>query len=237
MTVSDIIRLAHGAHISIDDGACAMEAAAWIAGEPWSDHPKCASPVISQFMRTWNDSLNDDDRQMLKPYIVKVVGTHNGAKIENRRAWMAADWLVRTQTPMWLRLAGLADQAAALEQLIPLTDTKSARAAQPVIDAAHERAASAWAAAGAAAWAAAWAAAGAAAGAAAWAAAGAAARAAAWDAAWDAAWAALRPTAESLQQSALGLLDRMIALHRTDVPVLADRVAQLGIEMPAGATA
>jgi hypothetical protein len=82
------------------------------------------------------------------------------------------------------------------------------------------------AAAGAAAWDAAWTAAGAAAwtaaGAAAWTAAGAAAGAAAWDAAWDAARAAaraaagaaaraaLRPTMETLQASALDLLDRMI---------------------------
>jgi hypothetical protein len=70
--------------------------------------------------------------------------------------------------------------------------------------------AAAWAAAGAAAGAAAWAAAGAAAGAAAWAAAGAAARDAARAAARDAARAALRPTMETLQASALDLLDRMI---------------------------
>jgi hypothetical protein len=26
--------------------ACVMEAVAFAAGEPWSDHPECASPVI-----------------------------------------------------------------------------------------------------------------------------------------------------------------------------------------------
>ena len=234
-----------------------MEAAAWIAGEPWSDHPTCASPVIASFMRSWNDSLSDDDRQMLVPYVVRVVGTANGAKIENARAWMATDCLVRTQTPMWLRLAKLPDQAAELEALIPLTNTATARKAQPTIEAARSRADAAWAAAGAAAGAAAWAAAGAAAwaagraagraaawdagrdaaGAAAWAAAwaaagaaaGAAARDAARDAAWDAAWAALRPTVVVLQLSALELLDRMIDLHRTDVPLIAERVARLGV--------
>ena len=234
-----------------------MEAAAWIAGEPWSDHPTCASPVIASFMRSWNDSLSDDDRQMLVPYVVRVVGTANGAKIENARAWMATDCLVRTQTPMWLRLAKLPDQAAELEALIPLTNTATARKAQPTIEAARSRADAAWAAAGAAAWAAAGAAAGAAAwaagraagraaawdagrdaaGAAAWAAAwaaagaaaGAAARDAARDAAWDAAWAALRPTVVVLQLSALELLDRMIDLHRTDVPLIAERVARLGV--------
>ena len=26
--------------------ACVMEAVAYVAGEPWSDHPACASPVM-----------------------------------------------------------------------------------------------------------------------------------------------------------------------------------------------
>ena len=39
--------LAHGAHDSPADGLCAMEAAAWLAGEPHSDHPACVSPVIA----------------------------------------------------------------------------------------------------------------------------------------------------------------------------------------------
>ena len=26
--------------------ACVMEMAAYMANEPWSDHPKCASPII-----------------------------------------------------------------------------------------------------------------------------------------------------------------------------------------------
>ena len=29
---------------------CVMEAVAYVAGEPWSDHPKCACPVITAFM-------------------------------------------------------------------------------------------------------------------------------------------------------------------------------------------
>lgn len=45
-------------------GMCAMEAAAYLAGEPHSDHPKCVSPVIATFLRNWNDGLPDDQRQM-----------------------------------------------------------------------------------------------------------------------------------------------------------------------------
>jgi hypothetical protein len=222
-----------------------MEAVAYVAGEPFSDHPECASPVITSFLVSWNDAMNDVDRQMLKPYIVRVVGTRTGKRHEEQRAWMLTDWLARECAPAWMRLAGLAGQAELLESLAPLTSAASAREAQPVLDAARKDSAAAWAAAGAA-WDAAWdaaraaardaarAAAGAAraAAGAAWAAAGDAARAAAWDAAWDAAgdaaraaardaaWdaaraaaaAALAPTTRELQESALLLLDRMIAV-------------------------
>jgi hypothetical protein len=194
--------LESGGHDAPNNGlvhACVMEAVAYVAGEPWSDHPECASPVLGAFLRSWNDSLSDEDRQMLKPLIPRLVGTKGSAKVEEKRAWMATDWLARECAPAFLRLAGLTEHAETLEGLAALTTTKRAEKAQPELAAAGDAAgAAAWAAAGAAAgdaaWAAAWAAAGAAAGdaawAAAWAAAGAAARAAAGAAAWAAAGAA-----------------------------------------------
>lgn len=78
MTTIDSTRLAevtardigHGAHFSLDDGLCVMEAVAYVAGEPWSDHPKCACPVLGAFMRAWNDGLpTDEDRtRLLRPW-------------------------------------------------------------------------------------------------------------------------------------------------------------------------
>ncbi len=212
-----------------------MEAVAYVAGEPWSDQPRCASTVITSFLISWNDSLDDSDRQMLKPYIPRLVGTRTTAADETARAWMLTDWLARECAPAWLRLAGLTDHAEALEALAPLTNASLAKQGQPTLAAARAAAgAAAWdaawdaagaaarAAAGAAAWDAAWDAAGAAAWDAAWdaardaagAAARAAARAAAWDAARAAAGAALAPTVKSLQVSALLLLDRMIDVGR-----------------------
>ena len=44
-------------HASFEDGACLMEAVAWVAGEPWSDKPRCACPVIGDFLRHFNDGL------------------------------------------------------------------------------------------------------------------------------------------------------------------------------------
>ena len=97
---------------------CVMEAVAYVAGESWGDHPECACPVISAFLRSWNDSLQSDaDRdRLLKPLIPQLVGTRNST-LEERRSLMAADWLVRVHTPTWLRLAGLTSQVESLEQL------------------------------------------------------------------------------------------------------------------------
>ena len=119
--------LASGGHSSWEAGACVMEAVAYVAGEPYSDHPECASPTITSFLVSWNDALNDVDRQILKPYIVRLVGTRTTAADEEIRAWLLTDWLARECAPAWLRLAGLTDQADALERLAPLADARSAK--------------------------------------------------------------------------------------------------------------
>jgi len=215
-----------GAHTP-DGVMCVMEAVAFVAGEPWSDSPQCVSPVLSSFARTWNDGMRtDEERDSLKPYITRLIGTAGDAEADERRAWLATDWLVRVCAPAWLRLAGLNERADALVALQPIANAAYAASVQGEIEAARREADAARAAAGAAAWDAAWAAAGAAAraaaGAAAWdaawdaarAAAGAAAWAAAWDAAWaaawDAAWDALEPTVLALQVFGHVLFDLMI---------------------------
>jgi hypothetical protein len=211
----DALVLAKGSHASWEKGACVMEAVAYVAGEPFSDHPECASPVIGAFLRSWNDRLDDQTRQRLKPYIPRLVGTKGTKRQEEKRAWMATDCLAREYVPAFLRLAGLTEHAEELEGLAALTTAKRAEKAQPTLAAAGDAARAAWAAARDAASAAASAAAGDAARDAAWA----AARDAAWAAARDAAWAAgdaadeaLAPTVAMLQESAFGLLDRMIAV-------------------------
>jgi hypothetical protein len=222
----DTLTLAKGGHQTRDQGVCLMEAAAWLAGQPHTDHPPCVSPVLGMFGRNLNDVLLDDTRQLLKPYIRPMLGTAGDGNDE-ARSYLALDWLIRTYLPAWLDLAGLAE-AGAVRGLASVTDLEAARAAGPVVRAAAVKAAAAgaaawdaardaaWAAARDAAWdaardaardaagAAAWAAAGdaawAAAGDAAWAAAG----AAAWDAARDAAWAAARDAAWDAARAAAG---------------------------------
>ena len=182
---------------------CIMEAVAYMAGEPWSDTPACASPVVSAFLRSWNDALFDEDRDRLLPaavWVPRLVGSRGDKATEERRAYLALDWLIRVHTPAWLDLVpSLASHAAALRSLPETVDLTTARAAGATVRAARAAAGyAAWDAAGAAAWD--------------------AARAAAGYAAWDAAGAALRPTVETLQQSVIDLLDRMLACgeHRRE---------------------
>ena len=210
---------AHPAPSGDAETACVMEAVAYAAGEKWSDHPQCACPVIAAFLRNWNDALPDDATRtrLLGPLVPRLVGSRSTPEVESRRSWMALDWLARVQAPAWLDLAGLEDHSALCRELGELHDAASARLAMGPLQSAW---AAAGAAAGAAARAAAWAAARDAAGAAAWD----AAQDAAGDAAQDAAGAAarvaagvaagdrLQPTVETMQQSALELVDRMLAV-------------------------
>jgi hypothetical protein len=222
------IDLRKGSHSSRERGVCAMEAAAWLAGEPHSDKPQCACSVIGAFVIAWNDALpTDEDRnRLLKPLIPRLIGTASTQAVRERRSYLALDWLIRVQTPAWLALRDdLKPHADTLRALSAITDPKTAKAANAAVTAARD---AAWDAARAAARAAAWAAARAAAWDAAWAAAGDAARdaaraaagAAAWDAARAAAGAAARdalaPTALALRVSAIELLDAMIMVGKRD---------------------
>src|SRR5712664_2641057 len=137
-----------------------MEAVAFVAGEKWSDNPECACPVISAFLRSWNDGLpTDADRdRLLKNLIPRLVNTRNKS-LEEKRSLMAADWLVRVHTPAWLRLAGLVQQAESLEPLPEITSMSQIPSIRGPIEAVRNDATAArdaaWAAAGTAAWAAA----------------------------------------------------------------------------------
>lgn len=211
------ITLSHGAHETRDDGTCLMEAVAWFAGERHSDVPQCASRVLGSFGMKLNDVLPGDKRQELRPLIPAIAGTA-GDGLDERRGYLALDWLVRVYLPTWLDLAGLDEDSGSLRELTTIATMETAAAAGPVVRAARDHAGAARDAArdaaGAAARDAARAAARdvaeAAARDAAWAAAGDAAGDAAWDAAWDAARAKLAPTVEILQDSAIKLFRAMV---------------------------
>src|SRR5207342_3207074 len=90
----DGINLKPGAHNDFRDGICLLEAVAYVAGEPWTDHPSCVDPVLGAFGRAWNDGLPDDETRdrLLKPFIPRLIGTAASPDIQDQRAFMAADW-------------------------------------------------------------------------------------------------------------------------------------------------
>src|SRR5213079_2520319 len=86
------VRLGKGKHASPEDGACVMELASMLAGEPFTDHPASACPVIGSFLRSYNDSIDETRRQSLYEFASKVVGSRAGQRIQEARAERLAEW-------------------------------------------------------------------------------------------------------------------------------------------------
>src|SRR5690349_14313664 len=86
------IKLSPGKHYSPDDGACVMELASMLAGEPFNDHPASVCPVLGSLLRSYNDSVDDDVRQDLYLYAARVVGTRADADVERRRSEYVVAW-------------------------------------------------------------------------------------------------------------------------------------------------
>jgi hypothetical protein len=116
------IKLSKGKHASPDDGACVMELASMLAGEPFSDHPAAVCPVIGSFLRAYNDSIDDDRRQDLYSYASRVVGSRAAISVQRDRAERLAEWAFDMQRRQWtsrylplarLRMASLRRQPSA----------------------------------------------------------------------------------------------------------------------------
>lgn len=113
----DDINLDHGSHESFEKGHCAMEVVAWLADLGHTDAPSCASPVLTRFTITFNDRSNDVQRQALKPFLPRMVGTADDGK-DALREQMAAKAVAELVGP-WLRLAGLDAEAQRLDDVDP----------------------------------------------------------------------------------------------------------------------
>jgi hypothetical protein len=235
--MKDPYLLAAGPHRRPRGRRCAMEWVALIAGEGHTDRPSTVSPVLAAFARSWNDALPDRDRQRLRPYLGRMIGTAADG-LDEWRAWLCADWLARTCAPALLAHAGIESE---LQELAPLVGERSARRAEPPLAAARAAAAAARRAgarggidgarfatraaprvSGSDAARAAVRAAPVARAERVAETACAVARDAAWAAAWrdgPAPWRELRPVVEDLQRSAFGLLDRRLPGVLVDEPV------------------
>ena len=157
-------KLTYGSHTNREDGMCLMEAVAYLAGEPHTDAPACACPMLTAYAVALNDAMGtgpDGDAlraRYLHDLAPMLVGSR-APEVEQARAFVLADYAVRVFAPLALDAAGLGDKAADLRALNAVVDEQSAWDAGAAADDAAD--AAAWAAgdAGAAADDAAWAAA------------------------------------------------------------------------------
>ena len=95
------IKLSKGKHASPEDGACVMELASMLAGEPFGDHPVSACPVIGSFLRAYNDSIDDDRRQDLYCLAARVVDTRGSIAVQRARAQRLTEWAFDIQRRGW----------------------------------------------------------------------------------------------------------------------------------------
>lgn len=135
--MTDSYWLSHGQHDTPEEGRCAMEWVAYVAGEPHSDRPACVSPMLRSYGINLNDSLPDDLRQSLRPYLARCIGTR-GDGHDERRGFLCADYAVRVFAPIELDARGHREDAERLRSLDPVVDRESAaHAAAHVAHAAH----------------------------------------------------------------------------------------------------
>jgi hypothetical protein len=111
-----------------------MELSSMLAGEPFTDRPDCVCPVIAEFMRTYNDEVDERRRRDLYDYASKAVGTRAGNDIERLRANMCLRWWAALDKPVRRRMRmvmwGLAPAAAARDSEIAYRAAKKAAASR-----------------------------------------------------------------------------------------------------------
>lgn len=66
--------LSRGRHRNPTCGACFMEYTALLAGEPFSDRPECVDATLASILRGANDSLSDQERSELVPFLGRAIG-------------------------------------------------------------------------------------------------------------------------------------------------------------------
>src|SRR6201993_1144552 len=97
--------LAYGTHATPEDGRCAMEWVSYLAGEQHSDQPACVSPVLRRYCIALNDRLPDDERQKLRPYLARTIGTV-GDGMDDERIRLCHEFLLHNSLPFYLDKAG-----------------------------------------------------------------------------------------------------------------------------------
>jgi hypothetical protein len=105
-TTYQTVRLSRGKHRSPDDGACVMELASMIAGEPFTDRPQSVCRIIASLLRSYNDMVRTSRRQDLYRLASDVIGTRADRRVEEarvRHCLVALEELgeLRSQSLLW----------------------------------------------------------------------------------------------------------------------------------------
>jgi len=69
-----------------------VELASALAGEKFSDRPRCVCPVIAALLRAWNDRVSYKDRQRLAPYAHRIVDTRSASGVTALRRDICLIW-------------------------------------------------------------------------------------------------------------------------------------------------
>ncbi|HEU4974849.1 MAG TPA: hypothetical protein VFT50_07130 [Baekduia sp.] len=101
------VKLGLGRHSSPEQGACVMELASMLAGEPFGDHPKAVCPVIGEYLRTLNDGCGSELRDRLYPLAAKVVGSSGSARVSRARRHRCQERLLEVRGTSRSRLERL----------------------------------------------------------------------------------------------------------------------------------
>jgi hypothetical protein len=133
--------LGRGHHRRPSKGACFMELASYLAGEKWSDHPRCTHPLLASLARSVNDCTTDAGRSRLAVLIPSVIGlTGDDLRIDATIALRAA----RTALPVVAadRQRVMAVAVLTAERVIGVLDGRSAddldQSSRAVLDDAPE---------------------------------------------------------------------------------------------------
>ena len=94
-----------------------MEACGYVAGEEWTNRPECVSVILRLFTISLNNKLPGTPRQRLKQYIPQLINSNGDDRVENKRAWMVCDWLIRTALALWLDKAGYHEEGEKITAL------------------------------------------------------------------------------------------------------------------------
>jgi len=124
------VKLRKGRHDSPEQGACVMELASMLAGEPFSDHPASVCPVIGSCLRAYNDWIDDDRRQDLYRYAAQVVGTRGSQDVQRARAERVSAWIGDSGRRRWSRFVLVRGMFALM--LWPQPDDLGSRMVQAV---------------------------------------------------------------------------------------------------------